>query len=1047
MIINKIIEKSIVNRGLILFISFVLTFFGIKELNKTPLDALPDLSDVQVIVKSSYAGQDPSIIEEQITYPISLAMLSVPKAKTVRSFSFFGDSYVYVIFEDGTDIYWARTRVLEYLNQAKEKLPNGVKTSLGSDASGVGWVYQYALVDHTGKHDIGQLKSLQDWYLKTELQSVQGVSEVATVGGMEKTFQIIVDPINLIKYGLDLEQIKQIINKNNRSVGGSVIEMAEAEYMIRSKGYLKTIEDFENIPVKSLKNGSVLFLKDVATIRIGASARRGIAELNGLGDVTGGIVIMRHGENALKTIENVKLKLKEIKNGLPEGVEIITTYDRSNLINRSVDNLFKKVIEEIIVVGLVCFIFLMHFRSAFVALIILPISLILSFIVMNLIGVNANIMSLGGIAIAIGAVVDGAIVMLENNHKHIENFILNKKREPNNIERWDIVLNSSKEVGAPIFFSLLIITLSFLPVFALEGQEGKLFSPLAITKTIIMAISAFLSITLIPAIMGYFVKGKIKTEKENMISRFLISIYKPLLRSALSFPKLIIFLSLIAVGTLYYPISKIGSEFMPELEEGDLLYMPTTMAGISADKAKELLQQTDRLIKTVPEVDTVFGKIGRAETATDPAPLTMLETTITLKDKSEWRDGVTLKDIIEQLDSTVQVAGLTNAWVQPIKTRIDMLSTGIKTPIGIKISGGDIKELENIGIKIEKLLKQLPETKNVYSERISGSRFIDIIPKKESYGKYNLTLDDINLIVSNAIGGMDIGEVILDDQRYPINIRYPIEIRDNLEKIRSLPVITKDGKYLSLSEIAEINISDGSSVYKSENGRLISWVFINTKDISIGEYINKAQNILNENIDLPPRYSYVFSGQYEYMERVKIKLLNIIPVVIILVFFILILAFKSFKQAIVIISTLPFALIGSVWLIYILNYNFSVAVAIGVIALIGVSIEFGVIMTVYINNVFKDKKPESLNEIKELIIEGAVMRIRPKAMTVCTIFLGLFPIMFGSGSGNEIMQKIAAPMIGGMFTAPILSLFIIPIMHLLLCQPLTPKGVSLKKLN
>jgi Cu(I)/Ag(I) efflux system membrane protein CusA/SilA len=1036
MLINNIIKKSIESKFIIVIIMILIVFFGIKELNKTSIDALPDLSDVQVIVKTSYLGQSPKLVEDQITYPLSIALLSVPKAKTVRGFSFFGDSYIYIIFEDDTDIYWARSRVLEYLNQSSDKLPEGVKPTLGVDASGVGWVYQYALIDRTGTYDISQLKSMQDWFLKTELQSVEGVAEVATVGGMELSYQIILDPLKILKYNINLNEIKNKIKESNSEVGGSVIEMAEAEYMVRSKGYLSNLSDFDKIPIGILnENGTPLFLKDIATIRKGSLARRGVAELNGEGEVVGGIIVMRHGENALKTINNVKEKLEELKKGLPKEVEIINVYDRSNLIEKSIDNLFYKVLQEIIIVGLVCLVFLYHTRSALVSVIVIPISILISFIIMNYIGLSANIMSLGGIAIAIGAIVDGSIVMVENTHKHLERFLNQNKREPSTSERWSIVLNSSQEVGKAIFFSLLIITLSFIPVFALEAQEGRLFTPLALTKTIVMAVSAILSITVIPVLIGFMVKGKIPLEKNNPVNNFLIFIYKPSLKVVLNYPKLVMIISLIMVSSVYYPLKNIGSEFMPELEEGSILYMPTTLAGISIGKATQLLQQTDRLIKTQPEVKSVFGKVGRAETSTDPAPLTMFETTIMLKDKSEWREGYTIDKIIEELDLIVNVPSLTNAWVQPIKTRIDMLSTGIKTPIGLKISGNNIVELQKIGMSVENILNKIPETKSAFAERSSSGRYIDITPLPEMYSRYDLTLSDIQDVIKYAIGGMKLDTLISGEERYSINMRYPIELRDDIEKIKKIPVITKNGNYLPLELLAKIEITEGAPVLKSENGRLISWVFIDTKNISIGDYIKKAKLKLDTELELPNKYSYSFAGQYEYMERVESKMYDVVPLIIAVIFILLMIIFNSVIQASMIMLTLPFALAGSAWLIFFLDFNFSVAVAIGLIALAGVASEFGVLMIVYLNSAIKDKKESgnynNINDLKSALLEGAVMRIRPKAMTVATIFFGLLPIMWGSGTGNEVMQKIAAPMIGGMITAPLLSLFILPALYLL----------------
>ncbi|MCG9965621.1 MAG: efflux RND transporter permease subunit [Shewanella sp.] len=1034
--LKYIIEASIRQRLMVLIIAMMITLWGVQELRKTPLDALPDLSDVQVIIKTTYPGQAPKLVEEQVTYPLSTAMLAVPGAKTVRGFSMFGDSYVYVIFDDGTDIYWARSRVLEYLSQIGSRLPAGVQPSLGPDASGVGWVFEYALVDRSGNLDLSQLKSLQDWYLKLELQSVAGVSEVATVGGMEQTYQVVLEPDKMAIYKLDIASIKNAIENSNSEAGGSVVEMAEAEYMVRAKGYRQTLEDFREIPLGiTSPSGTSLTLKDVATIRKGPAARRGIAELDGEGEVVGGIIVMRYGENALSTIDAVKAKLEELSAGLPEGVEIVPTYDRSNLILKSVDNLFNKVVEEMLVVGLVCLLFLLHARSTLVAIVTLPLSILIAFIVMNKLGVNANIMSLGGIAIAIGAVVDGAIVMIENLHKHLEQFHSEHQREPNVKEHWRIVTQASTEVGPALFFSLLIITLSFVPVFALEAQEGRLFAPLAYTKSFAMAASAILAITLVPVLMGFFIRGKIPSENKNPISRVLIALYKPALNLVLSFPKITIALALLALVSAWYPFTRMGSEFMPELEEGDLLYMPTALPGISASKAAEVLQQTDRLIKTVPEVARVFGKVGRAETATDPAPLTMLETTIMLKPHEEWREGMTLDGIINQLQQTVKVPGLTNAWVQPIKTRIDMLSTGIKTPVGIKITGADVNELQQLGTQIEAILSRMPHTKSAYAERTSGGRYIDITPKLDVAARYGMNLQDIQDVVRYAIGGMDIGQSVQGAERYPINLRYPRELRDNIEKLRELPVITKSGNYLPLRNLAEIEITEGAPMLASENGRLISWVFIEIEGTSIGEYITSAKQTLSAELNVPPRYSYSFAGQYEYMQRVDAKLKQVIPMALGVIFILLMLTFGSTMQASMIMLSLPFALVGSTWLLYLLDYNISVAVAVGMIALAGVAAEFGVIMLVYLNNAIKHRQDNntyhSVEDLKEALIEGAVMRIRPKAMTVATIFFGLLPIMWGAGSGNDVMQKIAAPMVGGMVTAPILSLFVLPALYLL----------------
>ncbi|GGB45190.1 efflux RND transporter permease subunit [Shewanella inventionis] len=1033
----QIINASIKNRIMVLLLTAIIALVGYQAMRTTPLDALPDLSDVQVIVKTSYPGQAPQLVEDQITYPLSSAMLAVPGAKTVRGFSMFGDSFVYVIFENGTDIYWARSRVLEYLSQTQDQLPAGVTPSLGPDASGVGWIFQYALVDRKGQYDLAQLRSLQDWFLKLELQSVAGVSEVATVGGMEQTYQIVVDPHKLALYQIDLMTIKNALDNSNSSTGGSVIEMAEAEYMITSSGYRQTIANFAEIPLGILsETGTPILMKDVAELRTGPAARRGIAELDGQGEVVGGIVVMRYGENALETINNIKLKLEQISNGLPDGVELVITYDRSDLIVRSVDNLKHKVLEEMFVVGLICLLFLLHARSTLVAIITLPISILISFIAMHFIGVNANIMSLGGIAIAIGAVVDASIVMVENTHKHLEHYRQQHGCAPEGEAHWQLVKDASVEVGPALFFSLLIITLSFTPVFALEAQEGRLFHPLAFTKTFAMAASAILAITLIPVLMGYFVRGKIPDERKNPLSRVLIALYQPLLKWVLRFPKITIVMALAALLSAYYPLTNMGSEFMPTLEEGDLLYMPTTLPGVSAGKAAEILQQSDRLIKTVPEVKRVFGKVGRAKTATDPAPLTMLETTIMLKPTSEWRPGVTLESIIAELQKTVRIPGMTNAWVQPIKTRIDMLSTGVRTPVGIKISGSNVEELQRIGSEIEAVVSQLPGTLSAFAQRSSGGRYIDITPNLKNAARYGMTLKDIQDVVQIAIGGMTIGESIQGQERYPINIRYPRELRDNIEKLKDLPVLTKTGKYLPLSYLAELTISDGAPMLASENGRLISWVFVDLTDISIGEYIAQAQAALDEQINLPARYSYSFAGQYEYMQRVEAKMTLVIPLMVAVIFILLMMTFNSMTQALVIMLSLPFSLVGSAWLLYSLEFNFSVAVSVGMIALAGVAAEFGVVMQVYLNNSIaaykREERYQTKADLTAALMEGAVMRIRPKAMTVATIFFGLLPIMWGSGTGNDVMQKIAAPMVGGMVTAPLLSLFVIPAIYLLI---------------
>ncbi len=1031
-----IIEASIKNRFLVIMITLLLTGWGVISLSKTPLDAIPDLSDVQVIVKTSFPGQVPQVVEDQVTYPITTTMLSVPKATVVRGFSFFGDSYVYIIFEDGTDIYWARARVQEYLSQAASQLPKGVEPRLGPDATGVGWVYEYALVDKTNKHDLSQLRSLQDWFVKFELQTVPGVSEIATIGGMVKQYQVTADPNNLRAYGITLGQLKRAIQRANQETSGSVMELGEAEYMISSKGYLKNIDDIETIPVSLNKEtGAPILLRDIAKVRIGPQMRRGIAELDGEGEVVGGIVVMRYGENALQVIEDTKKKIEQIKAGLPEGVEIITTYDRSKLILSAVDNLKEKLLEEFAVVAIVCFLFLFHLRSALVAIISLPIGILVAFTIMERQGINANIMSLGGIAIAIGAMVDGAIVMIENAHKHLEKWKKDTGEVPKGQDHWRVITESAVEVGPALFFSLLIITLSFIPIFALEAQEGRLFSPLAFTKTYSMAAAAGLAITLVPVLMGYMIRGNIPNENKNPISRFLIWLYRPILTLCLKMPWMTILVSLLVMSSAWIPLKNIGSEFMPELEEGDLLYMPTTLPGVSIGKAQELLMQTDKLIKTVPEVERVFGKVGRAETATDPAPLTMLETTILLKPKSEWRAGMTLKKLIKELDDLVKFPGLTNAWVQPIKTRIDMLATGIKTPVGIKIAGQDLKVIEEIGKDIEAILKDVPGTSSVFSERVSGGRYINIEPDRVAAARFGLNIADIQDIISSAVGGSNITQTVEGLERYPINLRYPRHSRDDIDKLKELPLVTPSGAHIPLSRVAKISISEGPPMIKTENARLNGWTFVDIRDVDLGSYVDDARAALNDKLKLPAGYSISFAGQYEYLLRVKEKLNLVVPMMLLIVLLLLYLTFKDMVAALIIMLSLPFALAGGIWFLYILNFNFSVAVAVGFIALAGVAAEFGVIMLIYLNNAVLAKKMDgklkTVADLKDGIMEGAVMRVRPKAMTVAVIIAGLVPIMIGSGTGSDVMQRIAAPMIGGMITAPLLSLLVIPAIYLI----------------
>ncbi|MEZ5451373.1 MAG: efflux RND transporter permease subunit [Thiothrix sp.] len=1026
--LTAIIRASIQNRFLVLMATLLLAAWGVVSTLRTPLDAIPDLSDVQVIIKTSYPGQAPQVVEDQITYPITTTMLSVPKTTVVRGYSMFGDSYVYVLFEDGTDIYWARSRVLEYLSQAASQLPSGVEPRLGPDATGVGWVYEYALVDKTGKHDIAQLRSLQDWFLKYELQTVSGVSEIATVGGMVKQYQVVVDPQRLRAYGLTLGEVKMAIQNGNQEAGGSVLELGEAEYMVRSKGYLSKVEDIETIPIMVDKqSGAPVLLRDIASVRIGPQMRRGIAELDGEGEVVGGIVVMRYGENAREVITNVKTKLDELKKGLPEGVEIIPTYDRSGLIDRAVENLSHKLLEEFAVVALVCLVFLFHLRSAFVAIVSLPLGVLIAFTVMHQQGINANIMSLGGIAIAIGAMVDAAIVMIENAHKHLE-------RKEAGHDHWETIAQSASEVGPALFFSLLIITLSFIPVFMLEAQEGRLFAPLAFTKTYAMAAAAGLSVTLIPVLMGYFIRGKLPKETSNPLTRVLIWLYRPLLRACLWKPWLTLLVAIALTASAYYPLQHIGSEFMPELEEGDLLYMPTTLPGVSIGKAQELLIQTDRLIKTLPEVERVFGKVGRAETATDPAPLTMLETTILLKPKSEWREGMTLKKLIEELDKTVKFPGLTNAWVQPIKTRIDMLATGIKTPVGVKVSGPDLRQIEKIGAQLESVLKDVEGTASVISERVSGGRYIEITPRREAAARYGLNIADIQTLISSAVGGSNVTQTVEGLERYPINLRYPRYLRDDIDKLKELPLVTPSGAQIPLGKVADFKITEGPPMIKTENARLNGWTFVDIRGVDLGSYLKAAQAKVAEDIKLPAGYSIAWAGQYEYLLRVKDKLLLAVPATLLIIFVLLYMTFRSMVEALVVMLSLPFALAGGIWFVWWLGFNFSVAVAVGFIALAGVAAEFGVIMLVYLDNAWKRRQEDGrlrLQDLRDAIFEGAVMRVRPKAMTVAVIVAGLVPIMLGSGTGSDVMQRIAAPMVGGMVTAPLLSLLVVPAVYLL----------------
>jgi Cu(I)/Ag(I) efflux system membrane protein CusA/SilA len=1031
--LKKIIEASIKQRLMVLIVTIMITVWGVQELRNTPLDALPDLSDVQVIIKTPFPGQAPKLVEEQVTYPLSTAMLAVPGAKTVRGYSFFGDSYVYVIFNEDTDMYWARSRVLEYLSQVAPSLPANARPQLGPDATGVGWVYLYALIDKTGQHDISQLRSLQDWFLKYELQTVPGVSEVAPIGGMVKQYQVRVNPEKLRAFNIPLSHIQTAIRRGNQEVGASVVEMAEAEYMVRATGYIQGEDDLKNIPLGVNKNGTPVLLQDVADIGTGPQMRRGVAELNGEGEVVGGVVVMRFGENAQKTIDGVKAKLETLKQGLPEGVEVVTVYDRSGLIDSAVENLWHKLLEEFIVVALVCVVFLFHVRSSLVAIISLPVGILTAFIVMNAQGINANIMSLGGIAIAIGAMIDGAIVMIENMHKHMERTPLTKEN------RWQIVAESASEVGPALFFSLLIITVSFVPVFTLEAQEGRMFAPLAFTKTYAMAASAALAITLVPVLMGYFIRGKIMPEHKNPINRVLTAVYMPTLRKVLAFPKLTLLFALLILLVGLWPLDKLGSEFMPPLDEGDLMYMPTTYPGISIGQARQLLQQTDKLIKTVPEVETVFGKVGRADSATDPAPLTMIETFIQLKPKDQWRAGLTTDDLRKELDNLVKVPGVTNAWVMPIKTRIDMLATGIKTPVGIKIAGPELEQIQQIGQQLETILKDVPGTASVYSERVAGGRYIKVDIQRQSAARYGLNIADIQQVVATAIGGMNVSQTIEGLERYPINVRYPQDYRDSPEQLALLPIVTPMGQRIPIGDVANVYVEDGPPGIKSENARLNGWTFIDIEGMDIGSYVENAQQVVSDQLQLPPGYSVSWAGQYEYMQRAKEKLTYVVPLTLAIIVILLFLNFRNFVEVSIIMGTLPLAMVGSVWLMYLQGFNFSVAVGVGFIALAGVAVEIGVIMLVYLNQAYQQMLERCEKQglipreetLRHAVLHGAGLRVRPVMMTAAAIIVGLLPILYGTGTGSEVMSRIAAPMVGGMVSAVILTLLVLPAVYFL----------------
>jgi Cu(I)/Ag(I) efflux system membrane protein CusA/SilA len=1025
----------VANRFLILLATLFAVAWGIWSVKNTAVDALPDLSDVQVIIRTPYPGQAPQIVENQVTYPLTTTMLSVPGAKTVRGYSFFGDSYVYVLFEDGTDLYWARSRVLEYLSQVQSRLPAAAKPALGPDATGVGWIYQYALVDRTGKHDLSQLRSLQDWFLRYELKTLPNVAEVAPIGGMVKQYQVVLDPVRMASRGVTQQQIAKAIDEANRETGGSVLELAETEFMVRATGYLETLKDFRAIPLR-LDGGVPVTLGDVAHIQLGPEMRRGIAELDGEGEVVGGVVILRSGKNARETIAAVQTKLDELKASLPEGVEIVTTYDRSKLIDSAVENLTHKLIEEFIVVALVCAIFLWHLRSSLVAIVSLPIGILIAFIIMQRQGINANIMSLGGIAIAIGAMVDAAIVMIENAHKHIEGW---HKRHPGSTlkgqEHWKVITDAAVEVGPALFFSLLIITLSFIPVFTLEAQEGRLFGPLAFTKTYAMAAAAGLSVTLVPVLMGYWIRGKIPDEHRNPLNRGLIWIYKPALDAVLRWPKMTLLVAVLVFLTGLWPASRLGGEFLPPLDEGDLLYMPTALPGLSAQKASELLQQTDRLIKTVPEVAHVFGKAGRADTATDPAPLEMFETTIQFKPKDQWRPGMTPEKLVDELDRTVQVPGLANLWIPPIRNRIDMLATGIKSPIGVKVYGTDLAQIDKATLAVEQIAKTVPGVSSALAERLTGGRYIDVDIDRVAAARYGLNIADVQSIVAGAIGGQTIGETVEGLARYPINLRYGREWRDSITDLRNLPIYTPQGSQITLGTVAKVQVTDGPPMLKSENARLSGWVYVDVRGRDMAAVVGDLRKKISEGVQLESGMSISYSGQFEFMERANAKLKLVVPATLLIIFVLLYLTFAGFGEALLIMATLPFALTGGVWFLYLLGYNLSVATGIGFIALAGVSAEFGVIMLLYLKNAWierLDAGAQSEGALLDAIREGAVQRVRPKAMTVAVIIAGLLPILWGSGTGSEIMSRIAAPMVGGMITAPLLSLFVLPAAYLLM---------------
>ena len=1031
--IAGLIRWSVANRFFVVLAALAVIGSGVWAVRATPIDALPDLSDVQVIIRTSYPGQAPQIVENQVTYPLATTMLSVPGAKTVRGYSFFGDSFVYVIFEDGTDLYWARSRVLEYLSQVQSRLPETAKPALGPDATGVGWIYEYALVDRTGRHDLSQLRSLQDWFLRYELKSLPGVAEVASIGGMVKQYQVVLDPVKLAAYGVTHQQVVEAIKRANGETGGSVLEMAEAEYMVRAGGYLKTLDDFRAVPLRAA-GGTPVLLGDVATVQIGPEMRRGIAELDGKGEVAGGVIILRSGENARSTIAAVQAKLKDLKRSLPPGVEVVTTYDRSQLIDRAIGNLTTKLVEEFIIVALVCGLFLWHVRSALVAILTLPLGVLIAFIIMRLQGVNADIMSLGGIAIAIGAMVDAAVVMIENAHKKIERWEHDHPGERlEGDERWRVITDAAVEVGPALFFSLVIITLSFVPVFTLQAQEGRLFSPLAFTKSYAMAGAALLSVTLVPVLMGWLIRGRIPAEQDNFLNRWLTAIYRPALDWVLDRPRTALVIAALVFATTAWPLSQLGGEFIPQMDEGDLLYMPSALPGLSAAKASQLLQQTDRMIRTVPEVKSVFGKAGRAESATDPAPLEMFETTIQFKPRDQWRPGMTPERLVEALDRAVQVPGLANVWVPPIRNRIDMLATGIKSPIGVKVSGADLAELDRIAHDVEAVAKRTPGVSSALAERLTGGRYVDIDIDRAAAARFGLNIADVQEIVAGAIGGETIGQTVEGLARYPISVRYPREIRDSLEGLRALPILTPSGQQITLGTVATVQIADGPPMLKTENGRPSTWVYVDVRGRDLASVVHDLQSAVAREVKLSPGVSIAYSGQFEFLERAMARLKLVVPATLLIIFVLLYVIFRRFDEAALVMGTLPFALTGGIWTLYLLGYHQSVATGVGFIALAGVSAEFGVVMLIYLKHALAERGDHpDRNQVEAAVREGALLRVRPKAMTVAVILAGLLPILLGHGAGSEVMSRIAAPMIGGMLTAPLLSMLVIPAAYLLL---------------